>query len=890
MARHKTLCDLINSMPALGDKPMIRALRKEGMEVWSFARMDQSVRRLAKGLVKAGLQPGDPVAMVASNRPEWITACLASLLAGAVVVPLDVQFPQDALQHALNDSSVKFVVTTRDQLARFHALEFINPPKYLLFEEEKDHTDSYLNYGTDDAITLPVIPPDALALLFYTSGTTGMPKGVPLDHQMMIYSLNAMIDAKLVYKTDVMLLPLPLHHTYPFLMGNFYSLAEGIPLVMPYSLTGPQLTRAIKEGGATALLGVPRLYQALAAGIKQQVRRSGILSRWIFNTLFGLSFMARKYFGLYLGKTLLRPLHQRMGAQMRIMASGGSALDPGLGSWLEAIGWEVAIGYGLTETSAVMCWNRPGEYIPGSVGRPLPGDEIKLDTSAVDAPPGQGEILAKGPNIFRGYHNLPEKTAEVFTPDGWFRTGDLGYFDSKANLYVLGRISSIIVTQSGEKIQPDEVEEVYQLNRFIEEIGILPKEGKLVAVVVPDLSEIRMRGNNNVEKSIRHAITEQSKELASYKRVSDYVISREGLPRTRLGKLRRHLLLERFFRAKEGQELSGKALSIYDMSPADRVLMEDSLANQTWEWITQRYPDKRITPDTSPQFDLGIDSIEWLNLGLEIRQRTGVELSENAIGRINTVRDLMREVSEHADEVPGVEIDFQNPDKTLSPLQKRWLEPLTSFQKAIYFLGYHKNRLFCRWYFKLHVEGLENLPKHGPMVLCPNHVSLLDPFVIGAAIDLDTLQETFWGGWQGIAFTNPFNRFGSRIARVVPLEPDRALYSSLSFGAWILKNRHNLIWFPEGQRTRDGLLGPFKSGIGLLVTHFDAPIVPVYIDGTYQSLPYENYLPKRVPVTIRFGKPLSAKELAEQGEGEHAHQRIASALRQAVQSLEKPHV
>ena len=171
------------------------------------------------------------------------------------------------------------------------------------------------------------------------------------------------------------------------------------------------------------------------------------------------------------------------------------------------------------------------------------------------------------------------------------------------------------------------------------------------------------------------------------------------------------------------------------------------------------------------------------------------------------------------------------------------------------------------------------------MVLCPNHVSVLDPFVVGAAIEPDTLMETFWGGWQGIAFTNPFNRFGSRIARVVPLEPDRALYSSLSFGAWILKNGHNLVWFPEGQRTRDGRLGPFKSGIGLLVTHFDAPIVPVYIDGTYESLPYEGFFPKRILVTVRFGKPLSPAALAERGIGEQAHQRIANALREEVKIL-----
>ena len=245
-------------------------------------------------------------------------------------------------------------------------------------------------------------------------------------------------------------------------------------------------------------------------------------------------------------------------------------------------------------------------------------EQVSADRRAV------GEILARGPNIFAGYRKLPGQTAQVFTPDGWFRTGDIGYFDRNHFLHVTGRISTLIKTESGEKIQTEDLEAIYGAERGIREVGILEKGGKLVALVVPQSTD----RPNDVESVVRAAIDAAGRRLPSYERISDYALTADALPRTRLGKIQRHRLVERFEKAKTrgAQTAAARPMPIEEMSGEDRALLEDAGAHTVWDWLADRYSGKRLTPDTSPQFDLGVDSLEWLNLTFEIAQRSGVEV------------------------------------------------------------------------------------------------------------------------------------------------------------------------------------------------------------------------------------------------------------------------
>ncbi|MDQ3965139.1 MAG: 1-acyl-sn-glycerol-3-phosphate acyltransferase, partial [Actinomycetota bacterium] len=354
--------------------------------------------------------------------------------------------------------------------------------------------------------------------------------------------------------------------------------------------------------------------------------------------------------------------------------------------------------------------------------------------------------------------------------------------------------------------------------------------------------------------------------------------------------LRRHLLEERFEQAKEEEEGAGEAagpISPEEMSEEDRALLENQAAKWVWDWLADRYPDQRLTPDTSPQLDLGVDSMEWVNLTMEIGQSVGVELDEEAIERVDTVRDLLQEVAEQAEsgEMGPAASPLEQPEEVLDDQQKRWLKPLGPVMSAMAWGLFVLDWMIMRGLFRLRVEGLEHLPKEDPFVLTPNHVSYLDPFALAAALGYRRLRQTYWAGWIGAAFGNPLTRLVSRLAQAVPIDPHRAGVSSLAFAAAVLKREKNLIWFPEGERSASGELQPFRPGIGMLLNHFRAPVVPVFIHGTYEAMPRGKFLRRLKKITVVFGEPLEVDELEQQGEGEEPQGRITQALRDRVAEL-----
>jgi long-chain acyl-CoA synthetase len=892
-----TLIRLIDAFSSRGEKPALLALTRKGEWAWSYATLAHQVEYLAYGLKQSGVGPGESVALLAESRPEIIVACLAVIKTGAVIVPLDVQFGPRVLEFVLQDSGVGFLFTTPErfeEVAQFKLERQIHP---ILLDVEPENPQSWQSLSTKTESELPVPSPSEPVALFYTSGTTGTPKGVPLSHQNLIFQLKALRAANLVNDRERVLLPLPLHHVYSFVVGMLAPLALGLTLVLPQSLTGPQIIRALREGQVTFVMGVPRLYSALYSGIEARFTSRGVIFGQIFKAMVRLLVWQQRRFGWNLGKWLLLPLHRQLAPQLRKMASGGAALNPELAWKLQGLGWQLAIGYGLTETSPLLTLNPLGTRKFGSVGRPIPGIEMRIDTS-VSPGEGQivsadrkdkdqpaGEILVRGPGVFSGYHHLPDKTHEAFV-DGWFRTGDLGRFDEEGYLYILGRASTLIVTEGGENIQPEEVEEAYQANPAIQEIGVLQREGRLVAVIVPDLNVIRQHKENGLDHTIRKALAQVSKQLPSYQRLSDYVLLREALPKTRLGKLRRHLLAQYFDRARQGARAPetkvARPLPLEEMSDQDLALLENPTSRQVWKWLAERYGDRRLTPDTSPALDLGVDSLEWINWSFEIQERTGIELGEQAVGRIETVSDLLQEVAEASEATtpatpPGEFL--KHPEQVLSESQRRWLQPLGLVSSRVSGIIFNLNRSLMHGLFRLRVEGLEHVSEQSQFVLIPNHCSYLDPFLIAAALDGHRLRGTYWGGWVGAAFRTPLQRLASRLAGVIPIDPEKGALSSLAFGAAVLKEQKNLVWFPEGGRSANGKLQPFKPGVGLLLEHFPAPAVPLIIQGSYEALPRGKWLPRLgTSITLSFSPPLDPKALAQEGEGDKPYQRITHAL------------
>lgn len=895
-----TLCELIDGFSRDDSKPAIVALRRGGEETWSYRQLGDHIGRLAVGLAKAGLRPGDTAALFARNSPEWILSALAVIRAGGVAVPLDAQMSETTLRRVLQDSGAQFVFTTSEEARVLQRACDASGMSVILLDGKCSGASSWQEYLSDESLPLPCPAADDTAILFYTSGTTGSAKGVPLTHRNLVYQVETVIGMNVVTDRDRILMPLPLHHVYPFAVGTLVPLAMGLPMIMPESLTGPQVMRALREGNVTVILGVPRLYSALWSGLNARLQAAPQPLALLFRSCFALSDWLRIHWNLSLGKLLFHPLRRRIAPAVRLMASGGAALDPDLAGKLETLGWQIGIGYGLTETSPLLTLNVPGAFKHGSVGRPISGVEIRIDPAAVprraeddtlaSAKPNErpGEVLARGPTVFHGYRNLPEKTAAAFTQDGWFRTGDIGFLDENNYLCLTGRISSLIVTEGGENIQPDEVEEVYGACPLIAEIGVLQKGSGLVAVIVPKLERISAGSVQAIEQKIREAVQTISKRLPSYQRIADFVLSREPIPRTRLGKIRRHLLAQHYeaaLAARQGLKLSKEPLPIGEMAPEDRVILENPAARGIWDLLASRYRDRRLTPSSSPQLDLGIDSIEWLNLTLEIQQQSGVELTEEAIGRIETVRDLLREVNEGA-AVAQTTSWLANPEAALPENQKRWLAPQSRILRAMAWLLFVLDRVLVNLLFRPRVTGLENLPVGEPFVLTPNHLSYLDPPALAAVLGYHRLRDTYWAGWTGVMTTNVFTRLLSRLARVVPVDPERAILSSLVMGAIVLKRGKNLVWFPEGGIAREGKLLPFRPGIGVLLEKYQTLIVPVVLSGTNEALPPGSMFPRRASIRITFGVPLWSQDLAEKGAGKTASERIVSALYDHMAALQ----
>ncbi len=882
-----TLQDVVRSLSGHEDRPALLSFHKHSVETWSFADLSDDIRRLGSGLLQAGLARGQRVAIYSPNRPEWLIGCLAVLYAAAVPVPIDSQIAGDDLSHVIKDSDARWIMTIRSLGDRLSTMGLSQNRTIILFDTAEDDSQGWQRVRREPA-NAPSVQPEDEALLFYTSGVSGRPKGVPLSHRNLLANLHGLVKAGVYRPNERLLLPLPLHHVYPFMIGLLAPLALGMPIIFPHSLTGPQILRALREGSVTAIVGVPRLYAALYDAIERRVSQKGRIVSALFHGLLAGSSLLARYGDIRIGSYLFTSVRAQMAPQLRTLVYGGSALAVDLAWRLAGLGWEIAGGYGLTETSPILTIVRPGSRRIDTAGEPLTGVEIRIGDR--DQSTGHGEIQAHGPNVFSGYLHLPDHSAEAFTSDGWFRTGDLGYIDRDGCLHLVGRASSRITLPGGEKIWPERAEEVLDGAPSIRESGVLARQGRLVGVIVPPASVIHTGEREQLTRLIRADLDTRLRQLPSYYRLTDFIVSLDPLPRTRLGKIQRHKLAALFEAGKRAtdKEVEAKPIPIERMTPDDRQLLEDPVALHTWTWLAERFASVRLTPETNMSLELGVDSLEWMTMSLQLSDRVGVDLPEDAIARIGTVRDLLREAVE-AEQTTGVTgepaMQLVKPDALLDADQRQWLSARGWFVSR---LGAALLRL-VRWLmpsvFDLEVHGRDRVPVHGPCVLAPNHASLLDAPALIAVLSDTFLNQTYWGGWTGIMFRNPVMRLVSRATRVLPIDQSSRPLANLALGAAALARGHNLVWFSEGTRSPDGRLQPFQPGIGLVLTAHPVPVVPVRIEGTFEALPRSARWPRRGTIRITFGTALDPRELGGDSTGAERYRRIAAALHDRVEAL-----
>lgn len=840
-----TLQELVHRLADRGEDPALIVVGPRVTTTISYAALGEAAGRAAAELHSEGVGRGDPVGILAPNSAAWVTACLGILAAGGALMPLDV----------------------RQGEAERAALTAASGCRYLYAGDELRRLDGPLSsdglVATTPSATVPIATPEDVALLLHTSGTTGTPKAVPLTHANVTANLRALAEEELIDARDRALLPLPLHHVYPLVVGLLLPLSIGASIVLPAGISGPELARALNVSRANTLVGVPRLYSSLLGAIRERVKARGAAADRIFQELLALSVAWARRGWTAFGRIAFSSVRRSAAPALFRLASGGAALDEATERALVGLGYDVIVGYGLTETSPLVTFNRPGRARIGSAGQALPGVEVRIARADAD---GIGEIEVRGPNVFAGYRDDPAATRNAFTSDGWFRTGDVGRTDADGYLYVHGRSSETLVLPGGEKLNPEIVEAGYAPSPIIAEIAVLVEGGRLVALVVPP------GGLAADESAIRVELTARANALPRYMQLAGFALADGPLPRTELGKLRRHLLPPLYRAARLRHEAVVEERRAW--SPADRALIEEPRARPIWAWLEARFPNRRLSPEMSLQLDLGVDSLEWITITMDLERALGITLDEAAIQRVVTLRDL-------------VDAAVAAAPAAAAGAAPVWLEEPGIAGRGIWYIGHAAERFLARLLFRVRAEGVEHLPPRGPYILCANHVSYLDPPVLAAALPWAILPQVSWAASVDVMFSSLGRRIFSRLARVLPIDPARGARASLEISVEALKRGRILAWWPEGWLSEDGTLQPFLPGIGALVLSAPVPIVPVYIKGTFAAWPSHRRFPRPGRVSVRFGPPLDASRWKTVGTREETEQSIAAEVRAAVASLER---
>jgi long-chain acyl-CoA synthetase len=730
--------------------------------------------------------------------------------------------------------------------------------------------------------SFPSVGPDDIASLIYTSGTTGRPKGVVLTHGNFLSNVKSIQGAKIIDERDCLLSILPLHHSYPFMINFLFALLSGARVVYLQSLKGPDILKTISEKDVTALVGVPQLFAMFRRGIIDGIGKTPPPFKWIVLSLMELSGIMRSKLGINPGKIIFSKIHKRFGRRFRFFVSGGAKLDPKVSQDLEALGFTILEGYGLTETSPVVSFNPPGRIKRGSVGLPLPEVEIKILRPNEE---GTGEIAVRGPNVMKGYYRKQEETDKV-VKDGWFLTGDIGHIDKDGYLYITGRSKEVIVLSSGKNIYPEEIEKHYLQSQLIKEICVFG-EGRtpgiadtLKAVIVPNIEYMKEENIANFNEAVKWQINSLSMKLPSYKRIMGYEVYQHALPKTTLGKLKRYVIKDIISGkvAEKEVELSDEEREILDNPAGRRVIA-------SLERIVEKRP---IRLDHNLELDLGIDSMARVELLVSLSRALSIELPDTFMTDIHNVKDMIHRVEEYqtgaGKEVGGVPKEWKEFFKTEPSAEDQRAvgliqDPITTFF-TIFALSLLK--IIGKFLFRLEVKGIENIPTL-PYIVAPNHASNIDGFMVGTVVPAKTYMSLYFLGFQKY-FSNWFTSRFARLAHVIPIDPDMHLKRALLISGYVLREGKAICLFPEGGRTFDGKLLPFKKGVGILSKELHVPLVPTLIEGTFEVLPRDAIRPKLRKIKVTFGKPIYPKEIDFSGKpsGMDDYEWIVAKLREVI--------
>ncbi|TVQ96193.1 MAG: long-chain fatty acid--CoA ligase [Spirochaetaceae bacterium] len=519
----------------------------------TYAEALATIHRVAGFLRSIKVRHGDRVAVTGKNSPEWAVAYLATLFAGAVVVPIDYQLKDADIEKLISVSGAKALFVDDERFDRMLSSKVVGKHVYSLSREQAPYI-----YSLESPASADIEPAKEheLAAILFTSGTTGTPKGVMLSHANLV-SDCLLAQANLeIYHTDIFYALLPLHHSYCMLAVFIEGISVGAEIVFGKRMVIKQILHDLKAARVTMFLGVPMLFNKVLAGIMRGVREKGLFVYGIIRSLMVVSGLIKKVTGRNPGKKLFHTVLDKASlATVRICISGGGPLAPEVFRRYNQLGIDFVQGYGLTETSPILTLNPIYHYKETSVGKVIPNADMKIIDSDER---GAGEIVVKGPMVMQGYYNLPDETAKVFTHDGYFKTGDIGRLDHENYLYLTGRAKNLIVTEGGKNVYPEEIENCFQLYDEIDQILVRGYQADdqtrielIEALIHPNVDFFAdgdgetSDGKRQIEERVNQIVAEvNQQQLTPYQRITRVTLLDEPLEMTTTKKIKRHVVGE----------------------------------------------------------------------------------------------------------------------------------------------------------------------------------------------------------------------------------------------------------------------------------------------------------------------------------------------------------
>jgi long-chain acyl-CoA synthetase len=857
----------------------MRIERDGHKEQYTYADLRELATRAAGFLASQGIRPGDRVMLVSDNAPEWGMTYFGVLKAGATCIPADPESSTDEIVRFARAGDAAAIILS-EKLNEKHSdlrqrlTEASVAPGIWTFTDVFALPDE----ATEDqriALLPQRVQAQSVASLIFTSGTTGRPKGVMLSHRNFTSMVSMLSSVFEMSTRDGVLSVLPLHHTFEFSTGFLTPLSRGAQITYLPELSSDALAKAIKNGHVTGMVGVPALWELLHRRIKNRLYEH---SDWIGKTADALirgNAWLRDKTPLNFGQVLFYPIHEGLGGRIRYFISGGSALSEKIQRDFQGLGFTILEGYGLTEAAPVLTVTRPeNRMLAGSVGRPLPGVEVKIvdpDTSGV------GEVIARGPNVMLGYFDDDQATRNALV-ERWLYTGDLGKIDDDGNLYLVGRSKEIIVDTNGKNVYPDELEELYSNSPYIKELSIVglpdgPGE-KVSCLVVPDDEYDITLSRSELQRLIEEHFREISASLPYFKRVKVLHFTSEELPRTATRKVKRREIVT-MMQALEQDEKTGRAKGereAIDVESSWVIGIVATIANRSRDEISMQ----------SRLGDLGFDSLMFVELATAIENAGGSISAPERFNEIQDVRELISVVSKRsASQVHETRTAERRKDDEEIRIPSLVKTAGNRVADTLQTLFYNK-------FLNTDYEGRTNIPPHTNFLVAANHCSHLDMGLTKMALgkagnDLVALAAADY------FFDTKYKRaVMENFTNLVPMERTGSLRQSLRHALSFLARGYNALIFPEGTRSLTGEMAEFKPVVGYLALHARVGILPIYLSGTYAAMPKGSTIIKSRDVGARIGRFLPVEELEEMTKEmprAEAYRLIAARVKLEVENL-----